>query len=135
MQQFSKISIAREYRTKYGMQMPTLTLAKIMYKENKEAFNTVDHARTILRTIEGKSGTKMRKDIKDKSLYMTEERPKNPWKLPESEESKYEPFIIKAKKLAVLSDIHIPYHSITALSDHHGACWVRGPLSIHLPEP
>jgi len=51
MQQFSKIGIAREYRTKYGMQMPTLTLAKIMYKENKEAFNTVDHARTILRTI------------------------------------------------------------------------------------
>jgi len=116
MQQFSKISIAREYRTKYGMQMPTLTLAKIMYKENKEAFNTVDHARTILRTIEGKSGTKMRKDIKDKSLYMTEERPKNPWKLPESEETKYEPFIIKAKKLAVLSDIHIPYHSVAALS-------------------
>ena len=116
MQQFSKISIAREYRTKYGMQMPTLTLAKIMYKENKEAFNTVDHARTILRTIEGKSGTKMRKDIKDKSLYMTEERPKNPWKLPESEETKYEPFIIKAKKLAVLSDIHIPYHSLSALN-------------------
>ncbi len=116
MQQFSKIGIAREYRTKYGMQMPTLTLAKIMYKENKEAFNTVDHARTILRTIEGKSGTKMRKDIKDKSLYMTEERPKNPWKLPESEETKYEPFIIKAKKLAVLSDIHIPYHSVAALS-------------------
>ena len=116
MQQFSKIGIAREYRTKYGMQMPTLTLAKIMYKENKEAFNTVDHARTILRTIEGKSGTKMRKDIKDKSLYMTEERPKNPWKLPESEETKYEPFIIKAKKLAVLSDIHIPYHSLSALN-------------------
>jgi predicted phosphodiesterase len=116
MQQFSKIGIAKEYREKYGMQMPTLTLARIMYKENKEAFNSIDHARNVLRTIEGKAGAHNRKYIKDKSLYMTEERPKNPWKLPESDETKYEPFIIKAKKIAVLSDIHIPYHSIAALS-------------------
>jgi predicted phosphodiesterase len=116
MQQFSKIGIAKEYREKYGMQMPTLTLARIMYKENKEAFNSIDHARNVLRTIEGKAGAHNRKYIKDKSLYMTEERPRNPWKLPESEETKYEPFIIKAKKIAVLSDIHIPYHSVPALS-------------------
>ncbi len=95
--------------------MPTLTLAKIMYKENVEVFTSVDNARSSLRMIEGKSGKRLRNEVKDKSLYMTEERPKNPWKLPESEETIYEPFIIKAKKLAVLSDIHIPYHSITAL--------------------
>ena len=111
-----KIDIAREYRLKYGMDMPTLTLARIMYNENVEAFMSVDHARSTLRIIEGKAGNKMRSEIKDKSLYMTEERPKNPWKLPESEETKYEPFHIKEKKIAVLSDVHIPYHSITALS-------------------
>ena len=111
-----KIDIARDYRIKYGNNMPTLTLARIMYNENVEAFMSVDHARTTLRQIEGKSGIKMRNTIKDKSLYMTEERPKNPWKLPESEETKYEPFHIKEKKIAVLSDVHIPYHSITALS-------------------
>jgi predicted phosphodiesterase len=116
MPQFNKSDIAREYRAKYGMEMPTLTLAKIMYKENLGVFNSVDHARSALRMIEGKTGNKLRGQIKDKSLYMTEERPKNPWKLPESEETKYEPFVIKAKKIAVLSDIHIPYHSITALS-------------------
>jgi len=116
MQQFSKIGIAREYRQKYGMKMPTLTLARVMYNENKEAFNSVDHARTTLRMIEGKSGIKNKNQSKDKSLFMNEERPRNPWKLPESDETKYEPFIIKAKKLAVLSDIHIPFHSIDALS-------------------
>ena len=116
MQQFSKINLAREYRTKYGMKMPTLTLARIMYNENKEVFNTVDHARTTLRTLEGKLGDTNKKRIKDKSLFMIEERPRNPWKLPESEETKYEPFIIKAKKLAVLSDIHIPFHSLSALN-------------------
>jgi len=116
MQQFSKLGIAKEYRQKYGMKMPTLTLARVMYNENKEAFNSVDHARTTLRMIEGKSGIKNKNESKDKSLFMNEERPRNPWKLPESDETKYEPFIIKAKKLAVLSDIHIPYHSLTALS-------------------
>jgi predicted phosphodiesterase len=111
-----KADIAREYRIKYGNNMPTLTLARIMYNENLEAFMSVDHARSSLRMIEGKSGNKMRSEIKDKSLYMTDERPKNPWKLPESEETKYEPFHIKEKKIAVLSDVHIPYHSVTALS-------------------
>jgi predicted phosphodiesterase len=111
-----KTDIAREYRLKYGMDMPTLTLARIMYNENVEAFMSVDHARSTLRIIEGKAGNKMRSETKDKSLYMTEERPKNPWKLPESEEAIYEPYIIKAKKIAVLSDIHIPYHSLSALS-------------------
>jgi predicted phosphodiesterase len=113
---FNKSNIAREYRAKYGMAMPTLTLAKIMYKENVEVFTSIDNARSSLRMIEGKSGKRLRNEVKDKSLYMTEERPKNPWKLPESEETIYEPFIIKAKKLAVLSDIHIPFHSLSALS-------------------
>jgi predicted phosphodiesterase len=111
-----RLNTAKEYRLKYGMDMPTLTLAKLIYKENKDLFTSVDDARTTLRYNEGKLGDHSRRHAKDKSLFMNEERPKNPWKLPESEESKYEPFIIKAKKLAVLSDIHIPYHSITALS-------------------
>ena len=101
---------------KYGMDMPTITLAKLIYNENKELFISVDNARSILRYNEGKHGSRNKKYTKDKSLFMEGERSKNPWKLPESDETKYEPFIIKAKKLAVLSDIHIPYHSIAALS-------------------
>jgi len=116
MQQSFRINTAKEYRLKYGMDMPTLTLAKLIYKENKDLFTSVDDARTTLRYNEGKLGDYSRKNAKDKSLYIKEERPKNPWKLPQSEETIYEPFIIKAKKLAVLSDIHIPYHSVTALS-------------------
>jgi len=116
MQQSFRINTAKEYRLKYGMDMPTLTLAKLIYKENKDLFTCVDDARTTLRYNEGKLGDYSRKNAKDKSLYIKEERPKNPWKLPQSEETIYEPFIIKSKKLAVLSDIHIPYHSVTALS-------------------
>ena len=111
-----KYEIAIEYREKYGMQMPTLTLARIMYNENIELFRNVDTARTTLRYLEGKKGKKAKNQIANKDYIMNEERPKNPWKLPESEEAKYEPYIIKAKKLAVLSDIHVPYHSMAALS-------------------
>lgn len=87
-----------------------------MYNENIELFRNVDTARTTLRYLEGKKGKKAKNQIANKDYIMNEERPKNPWKLPESEEAKYEPYIIKAKKLAVLSDIHVPYHSMSALS-------------------
>ena len=110
-----KIDLAIEYRKKYGMKMPTLTLARIMYNENIELFKSVDSARSSLRRLEGKVGNAEKKYLSNKDFIMNEERPKNPWKLPESDEAKYEPYILKAKKLAVLSDIHVPYHSISAL--------------------
>lgn len=111
-----KTDISKEYRLRHGMDMPTLTLARIMYNENKEAFKNLDDARHWLRYIEGKTGPKDRKSLKSKEFVLTEDRPKNPYKLPESEEAKYEPYVIKANKLAVLSDIHVPYHSIEALT-------------------
>jgi predicted phosphodiesterase len=40
----------------------------------------------------------------------------NPYKLPASDETSFTPFVIKASKVLVLSDIHIPYHSISALT-------------------
>jgi predicted phosphodiesterase len=110
-----KIDLSIEYRKKYGMKMPTLTLARIMYNENIELFKSVDSARSALRYIEGKVGNAQKKYLSNKDFMINEERPKNPWKLPESDEAKYEPYILKAKKIAVLSDIHVPYHSISAL--------------------
>jgi predicted phosphodiesterase len=86
-----------------------------MYKENIELFKSVDSARSSLRRLEGKVGNAEKKYLSNKDFIMNEERPKNPWKLPESDEAKYEPFILNAKKLAVLSDIHVPYHSMSAL--------------------
>jgi predicted phosphodiesterase len=109
--------LAKQYRDKFGKDYPTLSLARIMYKENIEIFTNVESARSALRFIEGKSGNKKNRQAPVKSKYfMAEERPKNPWKLPPSEEQVYEPYIIKGKRIAVLSDIHIPYHSIAALT-------------------
>ena len=108
---FSKTNIAAEYRTRYGWEMPTLKLARIMQKENPLLFNTVERSRDTLRAIEGKHGKNG-----DRVRKVVEERPRNPYNLPKSEEANYEPYFIKAKRLLVLSDIHIPYHSIDALT-------------------
>lgn len=109
----TKADIARQYRDKFGMAMPTLKLARIMYEKENLTFKDVEDARKFLRSIEGKTGKKNGVSVTHK---VEGERSRNPYKLPASDETIYDPFIIKAKKLAVLSDIHIPYHSIEALT-------------------
>ena len=108
---------AREYRIKFGSKMPTLTLARVLYKDNKEVYSSVEHARTSLRAIEGKSGRHNRV-LLDKTLVIEKERPKNPYNLPDSEEQEWKPYKIpdKCKRVLLLSDIHIPYHSIESVT-------------------
>jgi len=105
-----KVNLCNEYRENYGWDMPTLKLARIIYKDNPLLFSGVESVRLTLRNIEGKSNnrTKVRKVVPD--------RPRNPYNLPESDEAVYEPYVLDAKRLLVLSDIHIPYHSIDALT-------------------
>jgi predicted phosphodiesterase len=107
---FSKTNIAEDYRNKYGWDMPTLKLARIMHKDNPLLFNSAERARDVLRQIEGKSSKRVRVRM------VVEERPKNPYNLPKSEEAIYEPYKLNAKRLLVLSDLHIPYHSIDAIT-------------------
>ena len=113
--------------------MPTLAVARIMYNENKEVFKDVEHARSKLRYIEGKTGEKYKKNLGTKTQFvMNGHRPRNPYKLPESDETKYEPYSIKAKKLAVLSDVHIPYHSLDACSCALDKIFIEKPDAILL---
>ncbi|MBK9723405.1 MAG: metallophosphoesterase family protein [Saprospiraceae bacterium] len=110
---FTKVDLARQYRDKWGIDMPTLTLAKLMYKENKLAFSDVEDARTQLRRIEGKNG----KGTGVTVTHKAPERPKNPYSLPQSDEREWTPFILKDSfKVGILSDIHVPYHSVSALT-------------------
>jgi len=111
MEKVTKIGIARAYRDKYGKEMATLKLARIMHKENNLMFKDVEDARYFLRATEGKA-----KGSNYKVTHPMPERPRNPYNLPESDETIYEPFILKQKKIAVFSDIHFPYHSVQALT-------------------
>ena len=110
--------IAREYRTKYP-EYPTKKLARIMYAENNLAFPNEESARTCLRYVEGKQGIHYRKYATSVApeLVKDEARPRNPYHLPTSDETIFEPFEIKGhKRVLVLSDIHAPYHNIESIT-------------------
>lgn len=114
--------IAESYCKKFK-NTATLSLSKLIYKENNEAYKDVEHVRSIVRLIRGKVGRENREKIVDKSLYETETRStistiKNPYLFPESYEIKRDPFVLpKANKnILVISDLHIPYHNIDAIT-------------------
>jgi len=110
--------ISKDYRTKFP-EMPTKKLARIMYSENNLQFKSVEAAMGSLRYIEGKSGSlaRGRATIKNSEFLKVEARPYNPYNLPKSDETAFEPFIFKGhKKVLILSDIHVPYHSIDAIT-------------------
>lgn len=116
-EKITKVGIAREYRLRYGAEMPTMKLARIMYKENKLLFIDVESARSKLRYIEGKTGVKHRKHITEKQFLMETSRPLNPYSLPKSDEAEYKPYIVKGyKKIGGLFDVHAPYHSMESLT-------------------
>ena len=108
----TKVSVVREYRDRFP-DYPNLKLARIIYAENKQLFTSVDSIRSRIRAIQGQSGSKEGTT----KTHKQGPRPYNPYKLPESDESTYEPYILKGhKRLVALFDIHCPYHSISALT-------------------
>lgn len=102
--------IVRQYRKKYGWEMPSLKLARIIYRENPLQFTSLETVRSRLRYLEGKTGHVVKRIDKMK------DRPRNPYNLPESEKVNYIPYKINANRTLVISDIHLPYHSIAALT-------------------
>jgi predicted phosphodiesterase len=110
--------ISKEYRLKYP-DMPSKKLARIIYAENNLQFKNWEAALGSLRYIEGKQGAihRARKTIVNSEFLKEEARPYNPYKLPSSDETAFEPFVFKGhKRVLILSDIHVPYHSIDAIT-------------------
>jgi predicted phosphodiesterase len=108
-------NIVREYRQKYGWDMPTLKLARIIYEENKILFKSVESVRDKLRYIEGKSGgAKLLKTVNTN----IPNRSKNPYKLPESDKADRLPYVLPklCNNILLISDLHIPYHDIESLT-------------------
>jgi hypothetical protein len=105
---------------------PILTLAKKLYKESPAVYTSVENARDILRNHAGLKGD-LKRATHQKSSGGLYRKPKygqelkdalNPFKLPESFEDDWSPYILPTltRRLLVLSDIHIPYHNINALT-------------------
>ena len=114
--------ICREYRKK-NPDMPTAKLARLIYKENKLSFDSEEQARSSLRYIEGKVGKTMRERVVDTEFFKEEHRSTNPYNLPSSDETIYEPYLLNGARIGGLFDIHVPYHNIPALTGAIG--WLK----------
>ena len=116
----TKRQVAREYRAEYGLEMPTLKLARIMRKKEPLLFNDVEHARQVLRDIEGKKGPKARKEslAVAPEYVLDKDRPRNPYNLPESHQEVRKAFKLPTAcdNILLISDLHIPYHDIEAVT-------------------
>jgi len=115
MQFKSKSDLIRQYRDQYGMDMPSLKLARIIFEKESLLFKNIEAVRSTLRRVEGKSGRTQKEFIINKP-YMIPNRVKNPFALPKAEVINYEPFILDANRVLILSDIHLPYHCNISLT-------------------
>lgn len=91
-----------------------LTLAKAAYAEAPEFFRDLEGARSAVRSILGVNGEKKRSESKDKTLFRTP-RPAGKIVLPESLAEPWEPFFLNARRVGILSDVHVPYHDKAAV--------------------
>jgi hypothetical protein len=110
----SKVDVARNYRDEHGPEMPTLKLARIMYGQNSLLFKDVEDARNS--SCE-ELKVKRERQRRYKITHAVPVRSLNPYKLPDSDETEFEPYKIKGhSRVAVFSDIHAPYHSKGAIT-------------------
>lgn len=95
----------------------TLSLAKILHENNPLDFVTIENARGAIRYWRGEAG----KNAKEPVSKRTEQEKKAAYawaKLPESDYKEAEPFLMPKgqNKILLLTDIHLPYHDVEALS-------------------
>lgn len=79
-------------------------LGKLLYKENPLLFKDEEAARFSIRAVTGAAG---KEQYKQSIKYIG--------KLPEGEKNDFSPFVLKGKRIGILSDIHIPYHDLQSL--------------------
>lgn len=113
-----KIEVIESYREKYGWDMPSKKLARIIYEKEPLLFNSADTIRTYLVKIEGKGRTPNKGGGNFKIRKEMPNRPKNPYNLPDSYSEERLPFILpkSCNSILVISDLHIPYHDVDAVT-------------------
>jgi predicted phosphodiesterase len=92
---------------------PSRTLAKRIASECKV---TIEQARTAVRQVRGVHGATSRKKSKNKTQYREPKQAGAKPQLPPSLAKKWEPFDLGCDiTVAVISDLHIPYHDQQAI--------------------
>lgn len=111
-----KKEIVQDVLTRFPL-AHTQSLAKMLHEMYPLDFPTIENARASLRYYRGEHG----RNHKNPMAKRTQEQKKQAhgWnKLPESDYKEQEPFQIPTgnNRVLILSDIHLPYHDVDALS-------------------
>jgi predicted phosphodiesterase len=111
--------LVKEYLSKWP-DLNSLTLARLIYKENPETFTDIESTRNRIRYYRGNSGEVHKGFLKDKKFLRTDgdERRMNPYRLPLNDEIEYKPYYIPIAQnnILLLNDFHIRNHNIPAIS-------------------
>lgn len=111
---------------------PSRALARLLYKENPLNFASQDAAYTAIRTARGAKGNARRKYASmppsKLSIPVNHITPK----LPESHEEEYVAARYDTKSCLSLADLHIPYHSVSAIESSIQWAKKRNPETILL---
>lgn len=106
--------LVKEYLHKYPSASKK-TIAEKLYKDNPLVFKDTESARRMVRYYTGANGKHTYKNpiMRDTNFSNT-----NPYGLPESDAAEFKPYTLpKANNnILLLSDIHLPYHDIKALT-------------------
>lgn len=113
----NKSEIVRKYLEKFP-NTSKKSLAEKIYNENQLLFKNGEDARSAIRYATGSSGKLNRSWKTEKIEHNTNFSRENPYGLPESDAKPFEPYLMpKANNnILFLSDIHLPYHDISALT-------------------
>lgn len=106
--------LVKEYLHKYPSASKK-TIAEKLYKDNPLVFKDTESARSIVRYYTGSNG---KRNHKQPIMRETNFSNTNPYGLPESDAVEFKPYTLpKANNnILFLSDIHLPYHDIQALT-------------------
>lgn len=117
-----RIAAVRDGLKKYGADIPRLRLAKALHKDHPKIFHSVENARDSIRYVAGQRGKAsrgMRIRAGGSPMIDATTRTTDAYVvpgLPKSHAEMWEPFIIHgAQRIAILSDIHFPFHDEVAL--------------------
>lgn len=95
--------------------LPTLTLAKKLYKEHPKAFLSVEAIRGMIRYRRGNTGDTKRKIAKANHKETFRENGKAGFKIPKTDAKPLKDFKLIDGNWLLLSDVHIPYHTEEAI--------------------
>jgi predicted phosphodiesterase len=117
-----KGKVVDDYLAGKHKNLATLTLSRKIYNENPELFSSLESVRSMVRYRRGQDGKAKRATVKlteqpTPGGYASKLGIPNPFHIPDSDEDLWEPYVLPKKiKALVLSDIHLPYHNVNALT-------------------